>query len=102
MERSKERSVWQRKREVIQGQQKELEAEMAAFVSKNEAEINELLAEYWTMRRQAGKWRPLRSRTLTTSHRGLHEHDDGQAWTGSALLRQGQGACMASMAITLS
>lgn len=55
MERSKERSVWQRKREVIQSQQKELEAEMAAFVSENEGEINELLGEYWTMRRQAGE-----------------------------------------------
>jgi kinetochore protein Nuf2 len=77
MERSKERSVWQRKREVIQSQQKELEAEMAAFVSENEGEINELLGEYWTMRRQAGELADLMSSNKTDVGRGLHEHDDG-------------------------
>jgi hypothetical protein len=28
---------------------------MAVFVAKHEGEINELLQEYWTMRRQAGE-----------------------------------------------
>ena len=69
--------MWQRKREVIQSQQKELEAEMAAFVSENEGEINELLGEYWTMRRQAGELADLMSSNKTDVGRGLHEHDDG-------------------------
>ncbi|KAK8850499.1 hypothetical protein IAR55_004417 [Kwoniella newhampshirensis] len=51
--RTKERGVWQKQRDVLIAEQKELEAEMAAFITKHENEINELLAEYWTMRRQA-------------------------------------------------
>ncbi len=54
--RAKERGVWQKEREHLLAEQKEVEAEMAAFVAKHEGEINELLEEYWTMRKQAGEW----------------------------------------------
>ncbi|WVQ85925.1 hypothetical protein IAT38_008093 [Cryptococcus sp. DSM 104549] len=51
--RTKERGVWQKQRDVLAAEQKALEGEMAAFVTKHENEINELLQEYWAMRRQA-------------------------------------------------
>jgi kinetochore protein Nuf2 len=57
--RAKERSVWQKEREKLDVEQKELEAEIAGFVSRHEGEINDLLAEYWGMRRQAGEWQIL-------------------------------------------
>ena len=53
--RAKERGVWQKEREHLLTEQKELEAEMSAYVAKHEGEINELLHEYWTMRKQAGE-----------------------------------------------
>ena len=53
--RSKERGLWQKEQQQILAEQKEVEAEMAAFVTKHEGEINELLQEYWTMRKQAGE-----------------------------------------------
>ncbi|CAD6564978.1 MAG: kinetochore-associated Ndc80 complex subunit nuf2 [Tremellales sp. Tagirdzhanova-0007] len=51
--RAKERGLWQKEREQILAEQREVEAEMATFVAKHEGEINELLQEYWTMRKQA-------------------------------------------------
>ena len=53
--RAKERGLWQKEREQILAEQREVEAEMATFVAKHEGEINELLQEYWTMRKQAGE-----------------------------------------------
>lgn len=55
--RAKERGIWQKEREHLLSEQKELEVEIAAFVGKHEGEINELLGEYWTMRKQAGEFR---------------------------------------------
>jgi len=37
-------------------EQKAIEEEMANFVAIHEGEINALLQEYWTMRKQAGKF----------------------------------------------
>ncbi|WRT70674.1 uncharacterized protein IL334_007672 [Kwoniella shivajii] len=51
--RTKERGVWQKQRDVLLAEQRELENEMANFISTHENEINDLLQEYWTMRRQA-------------------------------------------------
>ena len=40
---------------------------MKAFTDHHEAEINEMLQEYWTMRKQAGEWRlPFRSTVKVT------------------------------------
>jgi kinetochore protein Nuf2 len=50
--------VWQKEREHLLAEQKALEEEMASFVARHEGEINELLQEYWNMRRQAG-WSPV-------------------------------------------
>ncbi|GFZ48113.1 Probable kinetochore protein NUF2 [Saitozyma sp. JCM 24511] len=50
---AKERGVWQKERDQLLLEQKALEEEMSVFVAKHEGEINELLQEYWTMRRQA-------------------------------------------------
>ncbi|KAK4686708.1 kinetochore protein Nuf2, partial [Tremellales sp. Uapishka_1] len=52
-ERCKQRSIHQKELDVLVAEQKELEGEMAAFVGKNESAINDLLKEYWGMRRQA-------------------------------------------------
>ncbi|KAE8541412.1 hypothetical protein D1P53_002771 [Cryptococcus gattii VGV] len=54
--RARERGEWQKQRDDLLAEQKELESEMAAFVTKHENEINEFLHAYWTMRRQAGKF----------------------------------------------
>ncbi|OWZ59789.1 hypothetical protein LQV05_000648 [Cryptococcus neoformans] len=51
--RARERGEWQKQRDDLLAEQKELESEMAAFVTKHENEINEFLHAYWTMRRQA-------------------------------------------------
>ncbi|WWC98584.1 hypothetical protein V866_005476 [Kwoniella sp. B9012] len=51
--RSKERGVWQKQRDLLLAEQKELENEMSNFIQTHENEINDLLQEYWTMRRQA-------------------------------------------------
>jgi kinetochore protein Nuf2 len=53
--KAKERGVWQKERDQLLLEQKALEEEMSVFVAKHEGEINELLQEYWTMRRQAGE-----------------------------------------------
>ena len=53
--RAKERGVWQKERDRLLAEQKELEGEIAEFVALHESEINELLQEYWTMRKQAGE-----------------------------------------------
>ncbi|KAL7422918.1 kinetochore-associated Ndc80 complex subunit nuf2 [Cryptotrichosporon argae] len=51
--RSKERNHLQKERDALLAEQKELEAQMDAYVATHEAEINGLLNEYWTMRKQA-------------------------------------------------
>ncbi|WVW80872.1 hypothetical protein I302_102862 [Kwoniella bestiolae CBS 10118] len=51
--RTKERGGWQKQRDLLLAEQKELENEMANFIQTHENEINDLLQEYWTMRRQA-------------------------------------------------
>ncbi|KIR30828.1 kinetochore protein Nuf2 [Cryptococcus deuterogattii 99/473] len=51
--KAEERGEWQKQRDDLLAEQKELESEMAAFVTKHENEINEFLHAYWTMRRQA-------------------------------------------------
>ncbi|ORY20756.1 Nuf2 family-domain-containing protein [Naematelia encephala] len=53
MIKSKERGVWQKERDLLLAEQRELEAEMNAFTTAHEQEIDELLQEYWTMRKQA-------------------------------------------------
>lgn len=53
---TKERRTWAKERDRLQAEQKAIEEEMAEFVRVHELEINELLQEYWTMRKQAGEW----------------------------------------------
>lgn len=99
--------MWQKERDQLLLEQKALEEEMSVFVAKHEGEINELLQEYWTMRRQAGEsasaspsastW--LRRGSLRAEYdaqmlipcRGLHEHDDGPAGSQSQGLDGGTG-----------
>ena len=47
--------MWQKEKDHIMAQIKELEDEMASFTATHEGEINNLLQEYWTMRKQAGE-----------------------------------------------
>jgi len=49
------RKVWQRERDQLLAEKKAIEDEMADFVAHHEAEINAMLQEYWTMRKQAGE-----------------------------------------------
>lgn len=51
---SKQRTVVMRERDVLVNEQKEIEAEMDAFVKAHEEELNALMEEYWTLRGQAG------------------------------------------------
>ncbi|WWC72551.1 uncharacterized protein I206_106513 [Kwoniella pini CBS 10737] len=51
--RTKERGGFQKQKDIIIAEQKELESEMTNFINTHESEINDLLQEYWTMRRQA-------------------------------------------------
>lgn len=51
----KERGQWEQQKVQLDLEFKELEAAEAAWVSKHEDELNEMLAEYWTMRKQAGQ-----------------------------------------------
>ena len=55
VKRKKEKGVWQKEKDHIMAQIKELEDEMASFTATHEGEINNLLQEYWTMRKQAGE-----------------------------------------------
>jgi len=49
------RKVWQRERDQLLAEKKAIEDEMEDFVAHHEAEINAMLQEYWTMRKQAGE-----------------------------------------------
>lgn len=53
--KSKERTVWQRKRDQLLTEQKQLEQETEEFLAKHDAELNGLLAEYSKIRHDAGK-----------------------------------------------
>lgn len=64
-------------------EKKAVEEEMEEFVKLHEGEINALLIEYWTMRKQAGELaRVDKARSVTDDCRGLHEHCDGQVGIG--------------------
>lgn len=82
--RSKERQGLNKERERILADHKAVTAEMDAFVEENEHELNELLAQYWTLRKEAGKCYSdqldLHIELSLTTRRGLYEHDVGQAW----------------------
>jgi kinetochore protein Nuf2 len=54
--RKVERTQWEKVREQLQTEMEQLEAEERAWIAKNEGELNEMLAEYWTMRKQAGEF----------------------------------------------
>ncbi|WVQ95615.1 hypothetical protein IAU59_002713 [Kwoniella sp. CBS 9459] len=54
--RTKERGEWQKQRDVLIAEQKELESEMTAFITTHDNEINGMLEEYWNMRRQAEEY----------------------------------------------
>lgn len=80
MLQSKERRTWQKERDRLVAEQKAIEEEMANFVAIHEGEINALLQEYWTMRKQAGTSNDVwwwRDAALTA--RGLYEHRHGEA-----------------------
>lgn len=49
-----ERTQWEKVREQLQSELEQLEGEERAWIAKHEGELNEMLAEYWTMRKQAG------------------------------------------------
>ena len=55
VDRRKERGTWQKQREQLAAEQKAVEEEMDRFIALHEGEINDLLTEYWTMRKQAGE-----------------------------------------------
>ena len=83
--------MWQKERERLLAEQKELEGEMAAFVSKHEEEINELLREYWMMRKQAGERYVVMRLWGTWADavcRGLHEHNDSEARPAAQSIKQ--------------
>lgn len=54
---SKERGAWAKQRVELENQQRALEDDMKAFVARYQAELDELMEEYWTMRGQAGELR---------------------------------------------
>ncbi|KAL1410055.1 kinetochore-associated Ndc80 complex subunit nuf2 [Vanrija albida] len=51
--KSKDRNKSQKERDELLREQKVLEAEMAAFINESETNLNDLLQEYWAMRKQA-------------------------------------------------
>lgn len=53
--KSKDRNKSQKERDELLREQKVLEAEMAAFINESETNLNDLLQEYWAMRKQAGE-----------------------------------------------
>jgi len=52
--KTKDRNLWIKKRDHLKAQQAALEAEMAAFVAKHEAELNALVQEYAAVRNSTG------------------------------------------------
>ncbi|ORX41026.1 Nuf2 family-domain-containing protein [Kockovaella imperatae] len=52
-QQKKERAVWEKTIQRLKADQKALDLEMQAFTQTHETEINDLLAHYWEMRRQA-------------------------------------------------
>ncbi|OCF43622.1 kinetochore protein Nuf2 [Kwoniella heveanensis CBS 569] len=68
--RSKERGEWQKQRDVLLAEQKELESEMAAFLAAHDEEINGMLEEYWNMRRQAEEYMNTMTHRLGLQLRG--------------------------------
>lgn len=54
VERRKERNQWDKQKEALQSELNELLAEEKAWITKHEGELNEMLEEYWTMRKQTG------------------------------------------------
>ena len=52
--KTKDRNLWIKKRDHLKSQQAALEAEMAAFVAKHEAELNALVQEYAAVRNSTG------------------------------------------------
>ena len=75
---NKERRTWSKERDRLAAEQKAIEEEMAEFVKIHEGEINELLQEYWTMRKQAGESAPRSNVEAKLINRGLHEYGHGQ------------------------
>lgn len=53
--RAKERGVFQREKDKLLAEQKLLEQEILDFTNQHEAELNDLLQEYWMTRKQAGE-----------------------------------------------
>jgi kinetochore protein Nuf2 len=53
--KTKDRNVWQKKKDHLAAEQARLEAEIEDYISTHEAELNELLEEYATIRQQAGE-----------------------------------------------
>lgn len=53
--KAKERGAWQQKQQEYLNEKAALQDEMDRFVALHEGEINDLLAGYWDMRRQAGQ-----------------------------------------------
>jgi hypothetical protein len=54
--KTKERNVWNKKKDHLAAELADLEAEMAAFTSKHEEGLNALLGEYAKIRNQAGEY----------------------------------------------
>lgn len=54
--RAKERTGWQKEKDKLHAQLKEVEAEIQAFTQEHEAEINTLMDEYMLLRQQASKY----------------------------------------------
>jgi kinetochore protein Nuf2 len=86
---SRERGVWAKQREHLETEQRELEEEMKAFVARHEAELQEVMNEYWTMRRQAGEWGCVGCAGSELMDRGLHAHHDGTAGSDDSMREVG-------------
>lgn len=54
--RAKERTGWQKEKDKLQAQLKEVEGEIQAFTQEHEAEINTLMDEYMLLRQQASEY----------------------------------------------
>jgi hypothetical protein len=54
--RAKERTGWQKEKDKLHAQLKEVEGEIQAFTQEHEAEINTLMDEYMLLRQQASEY----------------------------------------------
>jgi hypothetical protein len=59
VEKSKDRQAQGKLKERIVQEQRAIEAERTAFLQESDETLNELLTQYWQLRKEAGEYSPL-------------------------------------------